>query len=179
MTLFLWCSRRCEPREKTVGGRSSPKSSWIVTPFRQWHSMDSLSSPMSRFCFTCTASVRVRSSPSVGIQRQRAMARSRYFCPDGAEPTQQNCRNNLPTALYSRLDAESARSGCLWMVLPSTQADSHNSICFGGRSWGAYLRRKDRANSFANRESSSVLIITHVSKHNEVSESGFTTTPSA
>jgi hypothetical protein len=24
-----------------------------------------------------------------------------------------------------------------------TQADSHNSIYFGGRSWGAYLRRKD------------------------------------
>ena len=61
----------------------------------------------------------------------------------------------------------------------TTQADSDNSICFGGRRWGAYLRRKDRANSFANRESSSVLIITHVWKHNEVSESGFTTTPSA
>jgi hypothetical protein len=59
------------------------------------------------------------------------------------------------------------------------QADSDNSICFGGRRWGAYLRRKERANSFANRESSSVLIIRHVSKHNEVSESGFTTTPSA
>jgi len=25
----------------------------------------------------------------------------------------------------------------------TTQADSHNSICFGGRRWGAYLRRKD------------------------------------
>jgi hypothetical protein len=41
----------------------------------------------------------------------------------------------------------------------TTQGDSDNSICFGGRLWGSYLRRKDRANSFANRESSSVLII--------------------
>src|SRR5713101_4953580 len=70
---------------------------------------------------------------------------------------------------------------CLIAVssMSSYEADSHNSICFGGGRWGAYLRRKDRANSFANRESSSVLIITHVWKHNEVSESGFTTTPSA
>ena len=29
----------------------------------------------------------------------------------------------------------------------TTQADSHNSICFGGRRWGAYLRRKDGVNS--------------------------------
>lgn len=61
----------------------------------------------------------------------------------------------------------------------TTQAESHNSICLGGKRWGAYLRRKERANSFASRESSSVLIITHVWKHNEVSEIGFTTTPSA
>src|SRR5208337_1684002 len=60
----------------------------------------------------------------------------------------------------------------------TTQADSHNSICFGGRRWGAYLRRNDRANSFVNRESSSALIIRHVWKHKEVSESGFTITPS-
>ena len=60
----------------------------------------------------------------------------------------------------------------------STHADSDNSNCFGGKQrWGSYLRRKDRANSFANREELSVLIITHVSKHNEASESGFTTTP--
>ena len=37
-------------------------------------------------------------------------------------------------------------------------------------------RRNVRA--FANRESLSVLIITHDSKHNEVSESGLITTPS-
>ena len=43
--------------------------------------------------------------------------------------------------------------------------------------WGSYLRRKDRANSFANRESLSLLMITHVLKHNDASESGFTTTP--
>ena len=39
----------------------------------------------------------------------------------------------------------------------ATQADSHNSICFEGRRCGEYLRRKDRTNSFANRESSSAL----------------------
>ena len=66
------------------------------------------------------------------------------------------------------------------IVPPSltTQADSDNSICFGGGRWGVHLRKKARANSFANRESSLVLRITHVSKHSEVSESGFTTTPS-
>ena len=60
----------------------------------------------------------------------------------------------------------------------ATQADSDNSSCFAGRLLGAYLRRNERANSFANRESSSALIITQVWKHNDVSESGFTTTPS-
>jgi hypothetical protein len=34
---------------------------------------------------------------------------------------------------------------------------------------------KDRANSFANLESLSLLIITHVSKHNQASESGILT----
>src|ERR1700685_574705 len=62
---------------------------------------------------------------------------------------------------------------------PVVQADRRNSICFGGRDWGAYLRRKVRPNSFANRESSSVLIIKHVSKDNEGSDSGLITTPSA
>jgi hypothetical protein len=42
---------------------------------------------------------------------------------------------------------------------------------FRGRRWGSYLRSKDRANSFANRESSSVLIIRHVWKHMDVLES--------
>ena len=61
----------------------------------------------------------------------------------------------------------------------TTQADSQNSICFGGMRWGAYLRRKERPNSFAKRESSSALIIKHVSKDNDGSESGLITTPSA
>ena len=39
--------------------------------------------------------------------------------------------------------------------------------------WMYYVR----TNSFVNRESSSALIITHVSKHNGGRESGFTTTP--
>ena len=44
----------------------------------------------------------------------------------------------------------------------TTQADNNKSICFGDMIWGSYLRRKERTNSFANRESSSLLIITHV-----------------
>ena len=40
------------------------------------------------------------------------MTRSRHFCSEGEEATQQNCRNHLPTALSSRLDADGARSGC-------------------------------------------------------------------
>ena len=49
---------------------------------------------------------------------------------------------------------------------------SHNSICFGGRRWAAYLRRKERANSFRNRESSFFLIITQV-KHNRYQRASY------
>jgi len=61
----------------------------------------------------------------------------------------------------------------------TTQADSHSSSCFGSRRWGAYLRRNDRTNSLTSRDSSLALMITDVSNHNDVSESGFTSTPSA
>ena len=73
------------------------------------------------------------------------------------------------------------RAGAVRIVVfkLTTQPDSHNSICFGGKCSRAYLRRNDRANWFANRESSSVLIIKHVSKDNDGSDSGLITTPSA
>jgi hypothetical protein len=71
-----------------------------------------------------------------------------------------------------------AASG-LPVVKLTTQADRHNSICFGWRRWGAYLRRNDRMKSLTKRDSSPALMITDVSNHNDVSESGFTTTPSA
>src|ERR1019366_7356523 len=61
----------------------------------------------------------------------------------------------------------------------TTQAESHNSICFGWRRWGAYLRRNDRTNSLTKRDSSPALMITDVSNHNDVSEGGLSTTPSA
>jgi hypothetical protein len=39
----------------------------------------------------------------------------------------------------------------LSVILKTTiYAHSQNSICFGWMRWGAYLRRKDRPNSFAN-----------------------------
>jgi len=60
----------------------------------------------------------------------------------------------------------------------STQADNGKSICFGCRSWRSYLRRNDRTYSSTSREVLSALRITHVLKHNDVSESSFTTTPS-
>src|ERR1019366_9160215 len=65
------------------------------------------------------------------------------------------------------------------VVKGKNHADSHNSICFGSRRWGAYLRRNDRTNSLTKRDSSPALMITDVSNHNDVSESGLTTTPSA
>ena len=34
---------------------------------------------------------------------------------------------------------------------PQSQVDNHNSICFGGKRWGAYLRRKDRHTPLTNR----------------------------
>jgi hypothetical protein len=61
----------------------------------------------------------------------------------------------------------------------ATQAVRDSSICLDARHRWAYWRRKDRANSFANFESSSDLRITQVSKHKEVSDSGLTTIPSA
>src|SRR5208282_1741421 len=71
------------------------------------------------------------------------------------------------------------RVGGFAFFMVTTRADRGDPIGFGGRRFSAYLRRKDRTNSFVNRESSSFLIITHVWKHNEASESGLTTTPSA
>src|ERR1700693_5982676 len=87
-------------------------------------------------------------------------------------------KQQLRDAPFAKRRRNFRASGGIAACNLTTQADSDNSICFGGRLWGSYLRRKDRANSFANRESSSVLIITHASKHNEVSESGLITTPS-
>src|SRR5260370_33101123 len=57
------------------------------------------------------------------------------------------------------------------------QADSDNSICFGGRIGSSYFRRNDRANSLTSLESSFARMTTQVSNHNG-SESGFSTTPS-
>ena len=76
-------------------------------------------------------------------------------------------------SIYERLGA-----GIAFFML-TTREDGADSIGFGGRRWQGYRRRKDRVNSFANRESSSFLIITHVWKHSDSSERGFTTTPSA
>src|SRR6266849_9932897 len=78
----------------------------------------------------------------------------------------------------ARFELKLPRTGGAWFKT-RTQAESQNSICFGGMRWGAYLRRKERPNSFANRESSSDLIIKQVSKDNDGSDSGLITTPSA
>jgi hypothetical protein len=65
--------------------------------------------------------------------------------------------------------------------VPGWQARAHCDYftCFGGRRWDEYLRRYIRTYSSMSREVLSALRITHVLKHNDVSESGFTTTPSA
>jgi hypothetical protein len=60
-----------------------------------------------------------------------------------------------------------------------TRADGDNSTCFGGRRWDEYRRRNIRTYSSMSREVLSALRITHVLKHNDASEGGFTTTPSA
>jgi len=84
--------------------------------------------------------------------------------------------SRVPKSRQTPATPNCSRVGQLLFKL-ATQAESDNSICFGGRRWGSHLRRKDRANSFANRESLSLRIITHVFRHNEASESGCTTTP--
>jgi hypothetical protein len=63
-------------------------------------------------------------------------------------------------------------------AVDASQADSQKSICLGGVRRGVYLRRNDRPNSFANFESSSVLIIKQVSKDNDGFDSGLIATPS-
>src|ERR1700678_21588 len=75
--------------------------------------------------------------------------------------------------------AVQGRDSGVALFQPKTGADGDNFACFGGRRWGANLRRDTRTYSFTSRESLSALMITHVSKHNDVSETGFTTTPSA
>jgi hypothetical protein len=62
---------------------------------------------------------------------------------------------------------------------PKTRADADNSACFGGKRWDAYRRRNMRTHSSTSREVLSALRMTHVWKHNDGSERGFTTTPSA
>src|ERR1700724_1347656 len=71
------------------------------------------------------------------------------------------------------------RDGGIGIFQLKTFADGDDFTCFGGRRWDEDLRRNIRTNSFVNRESSSLLIVTQVSKHSEVSERGLTTTPSA
>ncbi len=102
-----------------------------------------------------------------------------------AKPYQRISRQNptsglcMATKTPRRLSAANGDTVTTAVFKTKTQADNHNSICFGGRRWGAHLRRNERVNSFANRESLSVLIITHVSKRNDMSEIGFTTIPLA
>jgi hypothetical protein len=59
--------------------------------------------------------------------------------------------------------------GLLVSQAENSGADRDSSICQSARRRRAYWRRNNRANSFANFESSSDLRITQVSKHNEVS----------
>jgi hypothetical protein len=55
----------------------------------------------------------------------------------------------------------------------TTGADTDDPIRVGGRRWGAYLRRNIRTYSSMRREVLSALRITHVLKHNDVSERSF------
>jgi hypothetical protein len=71
------------------------------------------------------------------------------------------------------------RDGGIGVFQSKNWADGDNFICFGGRRRGEYLRRNMRTYSSTTLEVLSALKITHVAKHNDVSESGFTTTPSA
>jgi hypothetical protein len=51
----------------------------------------------------------------------------------------------------------------------STQADNHNSICFEGRRWGRIFAEEGPDELICrSSELLSVLIITHVSKHDDV-----------
>jgi hypothetical protein len=75
------------------------------------------------------------------------------------------------------LFAVQGRDGGIALFQPNTRADEDNFTCFGGRRWGAYLRRNIRTYSSMSREVLSALRITHVLKHNDASERGFTTTP--
>jgi hypothetical protein len=74
--------------------------------------------------------------------------------------------------------AVQGRDGGFGVFQPKTWADGDNFTCFGGRRWDEYRRRNIRTYSSTSREVLSALRITHVVKHNDVSESGFTTTPS-
>ena len=74
----------------------------------------------------------------------------------------------LPAALSS-IDSALAASG----------GEIDNFTWFGGSRWEEYRRRNMRTYSSTSREVLSALRITHVLKHNDGSESGFTTTPSA
>lgn len=78
----------------------------------------------------------------------------------------------------SDLCAGQGRDGGIGVFQFKTWADGDNFTCFGGMRWEEYLRRNIRTYSSVSREVLSALRITHVLKHNDASESSFTTTPS-
>jgi hypothetical protein len=80
---------------------------------------------------------------------------------------------------FLRRCAVQGRDGGIGFFQPKTRAGGDNFTWFGGRRWGSYLRRNIRTYSSTSREVLSALRITHVLKHNDVSDSSFTTTPSA
>ena len=77
------------------------------------------------------------------------------------------------------LIAVQGRDGGICVFQSKTRAVGDDSVGLGGRRGGPYFLRNARTYSLTGREPLSVLMITHVSKHNDASESGFTTTPSA
>jgi hypothetical protein len=90
--------------------------------------------------------------------------------------------NSLAVGLAApnqRRDAHQGREGGIGVFQLKTWADGDNFTCLNGRRWDEYLRRSMRTYSSTSREVLSSLRITHVLKHNDVSEGGFTTTPSA
>jgi hypothetical protein len=82
-------------------------------------------------------------------------------------------------APHRRRDADQGREGGIGAFQLKTWAGGDKFTCFGSSRWDEYLRRNMRTYSSTSREVLSALRITHVLKHNDASESGFRTTPSA
>src|ERR1035437_7304861 len=136
-------------------GKMIPHLTPRAARYFMWRSL----APGHTRCFSATHTRNVRSSVHISSSPRQSTEKG-----PRTGPTTLGCQRGGGPIAFLKL---------------TTPVDSDNSVRFGDRRWDEYLRRNIRTYSSTSRDVLSALKITHVLKHNDVSDSGFTTTPSA